>query len=70
LPLSEYINISRIAAAEKILKSGKYPITRVATECGFNDSNYFAAVFKKYKGITPKKYSIKNTWQRGADLWN
>lgn len=70
LPLSEYINISRISAAEKILKKGKYPITRVATECGFNDSNYFAAVFKKYKGITPKKYSIKNTWQRGADLWN
>ncbi len=60
LPLSEYINISRISAAEKLLKNGKLPITRVATECGFNDSNYFAAVFKKYKGITPKKYSMVN----------
>ncbi len=60
LPLSEYINISRISVAEKILRKGNLPITRVATECGFNDSNYFAAVFKKYKGITPKKYSMGN----------
>ena len=56
--LSEYINIARITAAEKLLAQGNIPITRVATECGFNDSNYFAAVFKKIKGITPKKYSM------------
>ncbi len=61
LPLSEYINISRISEAEKLLKKSNLPITRVATECGFNDSNYFAAVFKKYKGITPKKYALANT---------
>lgn len=58
--LSEYINISRITAAEKLLVSTNLPITRIATECGFNDSNYFAAVFKKIKGITPKKYSLIN----------
>lgn len=56
--LSEYINIARIGAAEKFLAQGNLPVTRVATECGFNDSNYFAAVFKKLKGITPKKYSM------------
>ncbi|MBQ8525753.1 MAG: AraC family transcriptional regulator [Clostridia bacterium] len=55
--LNEYINISRISSAEKLLLSTDWPITRIATECGFNDSNYFAAVFKKIKGITPKKYS-------------
>lgn len=60
LLLSEYINISRISYAESLLKKGNMPITRVATECGFNDSNYFASVFKKYKGITPKKYSMVN----------
>ena len=58
--LNEYINISRITAAEKLLVSTNKPITLVATECGFNDSNYFAAVFKKLKGITPKKYSSIN----------
>ncbi len=58
--LNEYINISRISAAEKLLLNSNMSITAIATECGFNDSNYFAAVFKKLKGITPKKYSIQN----------
>ena len=60
LLLSEYISISRINKAEKLLKIKGLPITEVATRCGFNDSNYFASVFKKYKGVTPKKFSILN----------
>ena len=60
LLLSEYISISRINMAENLLKNQKLPITEIATRCGFNDSNYFAAVFKRYKGITPKKYAILN----------
>lgn len=57
--LNEYINISRITAAEKLLLNTNMPITKIAMECGFNDSNYFAAVFKKIKGITPKRYSMQ-----------
>jgi len=57
--ISEYINISRVIAAEKLLTTKKLTVTQVAIACGFNDSNYFAAVFKKIKGITPKKYSMK-----------
>ncbi len=60
IALSEYINISRISVAEKLLTTTNLSITRIATECGFNDSNYFAAVFKKAKGITPKKYAMLN----------
>lgn len=56
--LSEYINITRVTASEKLLKNSNKSITQIATECGFNDSNYFAAVFKKIKGITPKKYAL------------
>lgn len=58
--LNEYINITRITAAQNLLSKSNYSITEVASACGFNDSNYFAAVFKKIKGITPKKYSILN----------
>lgn len=57
--LNEYINIARVAAAEKLLLSTDMPITEVAMKCGFNDSNYFARVFKKLKGVTPKKYSMQ-----------
>ncbi len=58
--LNEYINITRISIAEKLLSDTNMPITQIASECGFNDSNYFAAVFKKAKGITPKKYAMLN----------
>ena len=44
--ISEYINISRVIAAEKMLTGNNMTITEVSTRCGFNDSNYFAAVFK------------------------
>ncbi len=56
--ISEYITLSKITAAKKLLLNPNATITAVATKCGFNDSNYFSAVFKKIEGITPKKYSI------------
>lgn len=55
--LNEYINITRIEEAKKLLRETDMSITQVAFTCGFNDSNYFAAVFKKLTGITPKKFS-------------
>jgi len=56
--LNEYINISRVSAAEKLLQTTDLTITEVAAACGYNDSNYFAAVFKRIRGITPKKYAL------------
>ena len=56
--LNEYINIARIRAAEQLLSKTDLPITAVAAKCGFNDSNYFSNVFKRIKGITPKKYQL------------
>ena len=56
--ICEYIQLSRITAAEKLLQGGM-PVSQVAAACGFNDSNYFGAVFKKVKGITPKKYAMR-----------
>ncbi len=58
ISIGEYITISRITAAERMLRNTNKTITQIATECGFNDSNYFAAVFKKFKGINPKKYAL------------
>ena len=55
--LNEYTNICRITAAEKLLCNTNISITQVATQCGFNDSSYFSAIFKKLRGLTPKKYA-------------
>ena len=55
--ITEYITCVRIMNAERILRSEGCSITEVASRCGFNDSNYFSAVFKRMKGITPLKFA-------------
>ncbi len=57
LGYSEYLTNVRITNSEKLLRESSLPITEISQQCGFNDSNYFASVFKKFKGITPYKYS-------------
>jgi len=54
--VNQYITFVRISNGERLLKEGKLSVTEVASCCGYNDSNYFAAVFKKVKGVTPLHY--------------
>ena len=55
--LSEYITYVRIHNACELLAQPGRSVTEVASACGFNGSNYFAAVFKKAKGVTPYQYA-------------
>lgn len=57
--LNEYIKYVRLHHATKLLETTTASITDVSSLCGFNDSNYFANVFKKAKGITPYKYASR-----------
>ncbi len=58
---SEYLNILRLQKAEQMLKQlNTASMTEIATACGFNDSNYFSLKFKKYFGISPKKFQTHN----------
>ena len=57
LGLNEYITAVRIYNAKKMLKDTTLTVTEVSLRCGFNDSNYFATVFKKINGVSPKRYS-------------
>ncbi len=52
----EYLNLLRLQKAEALLKqSDNLSISLIASECGFNDSNYFSVKFKEMYGISPKK---------------
>ena len=51
--VNEYIATVRVKNAEKMLAVTKLPVTEIAQNCGFSSSSYFAAVFKKVRGITP-----------------
>lgn len=51
----EYINHLRLNKAVTLLREGDLTITEVAMAVGFNDSNYFSRLFKKYKRVPPSR---------------
>jgi AraC-like DNA-binding protein len=52
----QYINRLRLEAAEDALIQTDKPITDIALDLGFNDSNYFARSFRKHLGTSPREY--------------
>lgn len=46
----------RLKKAAELLKTTDFNITEIGTRCGFVDMSYFARVFKKTYGCTPKAY--------------
>ena len=54
---NEYLTLVRMSNAEKLLSESDMSVTEVALACGFNNSSYFAAVFRKMWGTTPYKYA-------------
>ena len=54
--ITEYLNIIRIKEAKILLRSTKNSITDIAYSVGYNDSKYFARIFKKLNNITPSQY--------------
>lgn len=52
-PPIEYVNHLRINAAVELLKKQDLNISQIAMTVGFNDSNYFSRLFKKYRRVSP-----------------
>ncbi len=50
---TEYINHLRLNKAVSLLRESNLNITEIAMAVGFNDSNYFSRLFKKYKHVSP-----------------
>lgn len=55
IPPGEYIQRARVAAARQRLSEGRHSITDIAYELGFSSSQYFATVFKRITGLTPRQ---------------
>ncbi|MEZ4788364.1 MAG: AraC family transcriptional regulator, partial [Flavobacterium haoranii] len=56
----EFILNEKIKFAKKLLKNPGIQINEVSFASGFEDSNYFIRLFKKYEGVTPKQYQLMN----------
>lgn len=49
----DYISALRINKAVELIKDSNQNMIEIAMNCGFNDSNYFSRVFKKYQKVSP-----------------
>lgn len=49
----DYVNFLRMNKASALLAEKRWNITEVAMAVGFDDSNYFSRLFKKYKRVAP-----------------
>jgi AraC-like DNA-binding protein len=53
----EYLNRCRIEQACRLLStSSEKTVTDIAFECGFSSSQYFATVFRRYRGLAPNLF--------------
>ena len=57
--LTAYVNRRRIENAKKLLRTTRLQIQTVAQHCGIVDVHYFAKMFKKQTGVSPKEYRMK-----------
>jgi DNA-binding response OmpR family regulator len=57
---NKFIRIIRLNKAKEMLKLPTNSIASVALNCGYNDSGYFARVFKQEYGVTPQEWRSSN----------
>ena len=57
--LFEYLNDVRMRKARELLHEGRHIVADVAYMTGFEDSNYFSKVYKRYYGHSPSHERFK-----------
>ena len=59
MSVSLYVRELQLAKAKDLLLDTAFAISAVASYVGFEDSNYFTAIFKKHFGLSPKEFRKK-----------
>lgn len=57
----QYVLHLRINYACRELQETRRGITEIAYDSGFEDSNYFSRTFRKFIGMTPREYRLRNS---------
>ena len=58
ISLVRYIQQEKIEKAKQMLHSTDYSAARISSQLGFCSESYFIQVFKKYTGVTPRRYRM------------
>ena len=64
MTLPQYINQTRLSAANHLLETTDKKIIQIAEEAGFNEVPYFNRVFRETFGMTPKEMREKRSKRR------
>ena len=56
IPIAQYIQKKRVEAAKSLLSITDYSISDISNYLQFSTESYFISVFRKFCGLTPKKY--------------
>ena len=56
----KFISTIQMKKAALLLKNTNYTISEIGLISGFNDTNYFSKIFKKYFGTSPKAYQLEH----------
>lgn len=56
MSMKEYINISRVELAKKLLVETDLSTLEISAQLGLENTNYFYTFFKKHTGSTPNQY--------------
>lgn len=59
--VNTYLQQLRITHAKHLLRFSDRSIEEIALDCGVNDPNYFARLFKKVEGISPGEF--RRSWR-------
>ena len=58
--VNHYVVKMRLEQAKRLLTQTRYPISEIASQCGFAYSHYFSRVFQEQNGIRPGDYRRRN----------
>ncbi len=58
--MKEDILQTQIQVAKQKLVDSDMPIGEISNQCGFNESKYFTAVFRKFTGMTSRTFRLKH----------
>jgi AraC-like DNA-binding protein len=53
--------------AKELLKMPNISIREVSQRCGYSDANYFARLFRRLTGLTPREYAARVTKGEDSD---
>jgi len=66
--LEEYLIRQRLEMSRRLLLDPRLHVSEVADRCGFCSPAYFASVFKKYMGCTPRTYASQPQRWRSPEI--